>query len=205
MSRHNIMIVEDEWIIAFQIKSELERLGYGVNGTYASAELALENMERTKPDLVLMDIKLQGAMDGVEAARRIARDYDAPVIILTAHADDGTVGRAVAAEPYSYLLKPVDGTELLIAIRMALYKHQIDREKEALTKELKRALEQVKRLSGILPICCVCKRIRDDAGYWSRVESYIRDHSEAEFTHGYCPECQERVVAEIRSMENKRK
>ena len=72
---------------------------------------------------------------------------------------------------------------------MALYKHQMEQERESLIRELQEALLEVRRLSGLLPICISCKKIRDDRGYWSRVEEYISKHSKARFTHGYCPDC----------------
>ena len=81
-------------------------------------------------------------------------------------------------------------------IEMALYKHRLDREREQLVSDLKRALKAVKTLSGLLPICAACKKIRDDNGYWSEVESYISLHSNADFTHGYCPECAENVLSD---------
>ena len=73
----------------------------------------------------------------------------------------------------------------------------IEKERERLIKELQLSLEKVKMLSGLLPICSSCKKIRDDKGYWNQIESYIRDHSEAEFTHGYCPECAKNIKSKL--------
>jgi len=72
---------------------------------------------------------------------------------------------------------------------MALYKGRMDREREELIQQLQQALSQVKTLTGLLPICAWCKNVRDDQGYWLRVEEYIQDHSDAKFSHGLCPEC----------------
>ena len=97
--------------------------------------------------------------------------------------------RARITEPYGYIVKPFAERELEITISIALYRHQIDKEKDRLLTDLQHALAQVKSLSGMLPICCRCKRVRDDQGDWQQIEDYIRQHSEADFTHGYCPEC----------------
>ena len=70
-------------------------------------------------------------------------------------------------------------------------------EREKLIEELQSALDNVKQLSGLLPICASCKKIRDDNGYWNQIESYIRDHSEAEFSHGICPDCAKRLYPDV--------
>ena len=85
--------------------------------------------------------------------------------------------------------------ELRTNIEMALYKHRMEKEREKLVNDLKQALAAVKLLSGLLPICASCKKIRDDNGYWSEVENYISLHSDADFTHGYCPECADKVLS----------
>ncbi len=189
MESHKIMIVEDEGIVALQIRTTLEQRGYQVVDICSSGEEALVHIEEAGPDLVLMDMKLQGAMDGIEAADLIAKRHDLPVIFLTAHSDDRTIERARESTPYGYILKPFNARELAITVEIALHKHKIDREKEQLTRDLKAALEKVKLLSGLLPICFSCKRIRNDEGYWIQIEQYIRDHSEAEFSHGLCNDC----------------
>ncbi len=197
MAKNKIMIVEDEGIVALQIKTVLEQRGYEVVDTVPSGEEALARIGEAQPDLILMDMKLQGAMDGVEAADLIRKQHDVPVIFLTAHSDDKTVARAREATPYGYLLKPFNAQELYITAEITLHKHRIDREKEKLTRELKAALEKVKLLSGLLPICFNCKRIRNDKGYWIQIEQYISEHSEAEFSHGLCPQCIRELYPEI--------
>ena len=83
------------------------------------------------------------------------------------------------------------------SIGVALMRKQSEEERERLIAELKKALSDVKALSGLLPICASCKRIRDDKGYWNQIESYIKDHSEAEFSHGICPDCVEKLYPEF--------
>ncbi|HLH03539.1 MAG TPA: response regulator [Bryobacteraceae bacterium] len=133
MSTHNekkILIVEDEQLIAHSIERSLFKAGYSVPGMAASAQEAFEQIEQTKPDLVLMDIHIQGPTDGVETARVIREKYHLPVIYLTAHADVDTLERAKITEPLGYLVKPVNHANLPSSIEMALYKHKIDRQLE---------------------------------------------------------------------------
>ncbi len=189
METFRILIVEDEGIVALQIKHELEQFGHAVTGICNSGEKALESVEAVRPDLVLMDIKLSGVMDGVETAGILSARHDLPIVFLTAHSEEAMLERASDTEPYGYIVKPFDTTDLQVGIRMAIRKHQADREKMRLTEALKQSLEKVKLLSGYLPICMSCKKIRDDRGYWEAIEQYISRHSEAEFTHGICPGC----------------
>jgi len=120
----NILIVEDERIVALDIKSSLESLGYTVTAIVASGEAALTKVAESQPDLVLMDINLKGNMDGVETAEQIRAHFSIPVIYLTAYADSNTLQRAKLTEPFGYILKPFEEKELNISIEMALYKHQ---------------------------------------------------------------------------------
>lgn len=127
MKTTSILVVEDNRVVARDIKQQLEKLGYIVAGMAASGETAVSLVEQRKPDLVLMDIHLEGELDGIEAANRIRAEALIPVIFLTAYADDETVKRAVQAEPFGYLLKPFEENQLRTAIEMALYKHVADR------------------------------------------------------------------------------
>ena len=128
MGQPAIFIVEDEAIVANDIKETLKSLGYTVPGIAKSGELALEKVKEAKPDLVLMDIHLAGQLDGVETAGKIHVLYNIPVIYLTAYADKALLERAKVTEPYGYVIKPYDERELHSVIEMALYKHRIERE-----------------------------------------------------------------------------
>ena len=103
------------------IETNLGKAGYSIVGTTAMAENALEMVEDTRPDLVLMDIMLRGAMNGIEAAKLIRRDWSIPVVFLTAYSERNTLDRAKVAEPYGYVLKPFTLAALRSAIEMALY------------------------------------------------------------------------------------
>lgn len=133
---NRIFIVEDEVVIAMEIESVLQQLGYLVAGSAATGEDAIALAAEMRPDLILMDIRLKGEMDGITAADRIYRLYKIPVIFLTAHSDPKTLEKAIAVHPFGYLIKPFRKNELYTAIEIALYKHR------ALfaEQELKRAL-----------------------------------------------------------------
>jgi hypothetical protein len=123
-----ILVVEDEGIVALDIQNRLRQLGYVVPKFVMSGEEAVTAVSQLEPDLVLMDIKLKGAMDGIDTAVKIRQEYNTPVIFLTAFADEPTLERAKVAEPYGYLLKPFQERELLATIRMALYRQQIEQQ-----------------------------------------------------------------------------
>jgi PAS domain S-box-containing protein len=131
MAQTQILVVEDEGIVALEIQTRLNQLGYHVPEILASGEAAVSRAIELQPDLVLMDIRLKGNMDGVTAAEQLRRVLNVPIIFLTAYADKDTLGRAKVTEPYGYILKPFEVRELHIAIEMALYKHQAERRIQA--------------------------------------------------------------------------
>jgi CheY-like chemotaxis protein len=128
MTNARILIVEDEAITVSALKRELASLSYQVVATANTADEAFNAVELHKPDLVLMDITLAGSVNGIVAAVAIRGNFDVPVVFLTAHADDGTMERAVAAGPFGYVLKPFSGPALKAAIETALHKYQTELE-----------------------------------------------------------------------------
>lgn len=319
MEKTKILIVEDEWITASDIKDSLEKLGYDIVKIVATGEEAVQFVKEYRPDLVLMDIVLHGKMDGIEAAGKIQSDFNVPVMYLTAYSDNETLKRAKITDPFGYIIKPIRIREAYILIEMAINKSKTEKklreseawfsttlasigdaviatdtkgmitfinpvgqlltswkqedacgryfrdiikiinnvtrkdedcpvmkvinsgsaislknhtlvnrdgkntfigdsaapivndeekiigvvfvfsditeqkraeeDRERLVKEREDAIAKVKVLSGLIPICAACKKIRDDKGYWNQIEDYIRSHSEADFTHGMCPGC----------------
>ena len=308
-----ILIVEDERMIAEDIKLTLVQFNYKVIGIMTTGEDALKKLEKSSPDLILMDIMLKGKLNGIETSTIINKKYDIPIIFVTAYADDKTIDQATSANPYGFILKPFDSKEIHAVIEMTMVKHKakkileesnakfesifrgnpepsvyidndfkivdinprfteyflytkeeakdkfiddlivseeskmeakdlnvktsqsyvyydtlrerkdgvlvpvsisaapimikgkaagsfviykdISKQKEAETErekvitDLKQALEKVKTLSGLIPICSHCKKIRDDSGYWQKVEEYLSQHSDVDLSHGICPEC----------------
>ncbi|OFY86539.1 MAG: hypothetical protein A3F72_08650 [Bacteroidetes bacterium RIFCSPLOWO2_12_FULL_35_15] len=124
MSKTNILIVEDESIVAKDIQHSLKKLGYTVVGICSTGEDAIKSVEELKPDLVLMDIMLKGDMSGIEAAGQIREKYNVPIIYLTAYADESTLSKAKVSEPYGYIIKPFKEIDLHTSIEMAIYKHE---------------------------------------------------------------------------------
>jgi len=122
----NILIVEDEWIIALDIKRHLNKLGYTVTGIANCAEKAMELFTQTTPDLVLMDIYIQGEKNGIEVAELLRQQFPIPIIFLTAHADDSTVKQAAFIRPQGYIIKPFEEQDLSVAIQIALANHQAE-------------------------------------------------------------------------------
>ena len=122
-----ILIVENDRLVARDIRQQLMRIGHNVLNVTGSGEEALVIAHRERPDLVLMDIRLDGEVDGVVAAQQVRDQLGIPVVFLTAHADDETIRRATRADPFGYLLKPFEDSQLRTVIEIALYKHRADR------------------------------------------------------------------------------
>ena len=116
-----VLVVEDERLIAEEILERLTRMGFRVVGSVDTAEDAVQAARRELPELILMDIRLKGKMDGIEAAAEIRRDLNIPVIYLTSHSDRGTRARAMETTPCGYVLKPFREEDLLVAIETALH------------------------------------------------------------------------------------
>lgn len=127
MVETQILVVEDESIVAEDIRRSLQNLGYKVSAVVSSGEKALKKVEEISPDIVLMDIVLQGEMDGIEAAEKIHSRFNIPVVYLTAYSDEKILERAKITEPFGYIIKPFKERELQINIEIALYKHKIEK------------------------------------------------------------------------------
>jgi len=325
--------VEDEVIVAHDIGRKLERRGYAVTDLVHTGEEALASIELSCPDLVLMDIRLAGDLNGIETADEVRRRFSIPVLYLTAHSDDAILKEALDTAPYGYLLKPFSEKDLHtgiqtalnvhameIALRQALmtaererskfeaivsgvgealaifdrdrriiYQNEVHRAKvgdrtgfrcdercefgkescdnncalshsleqstifrkeermetedgiryfdvtasplkdhdgeviggirlsrdvtermrymeqrEKLLEELYHSMQNVKTLSGLIPVCGACKKVRDDQGYWGRVDDYLVRHSNATIDRNLCPDCSSRLYPdESRHLEQK--
>jgi DNA-binding response OmpR family regulator len=148
------------------------------------------------PSLAVLDWMMPG-MDGAEVCRRVrsqGADRLLYIILLTAKARKQDIVQGLTAGADDYIIKPFDRAELKARISTGERILRLQAELAARVKELELALANVKLLQGLLPICCYCKKIRNDQNYWQQVDSYIADHSEAQFTHGICPECREKIL-----------
>ena len=124
MSKTNVLVVEDESIVAKDIQQSLKKLGYNVLAICSTGEDAIKKAEELKPNIVLMDIMLKGDMSGIDAASQIRETNNIPVIFLTAYADESTLSKAKVSEPFGYIIKPFKEIDLHTSIEMAIYKHE---------------------------------------------------------------------------------
>ncbi len=209
-----ILIVDDSQHVHAQLEVLLK--GDGLIDLYFS-ESASKAIELIRPadeggksldvDLILMDIEMEEGMNGIEATRLIKSKMlfqDIPILMVTGNTNSGSLQKAFDAGAVDYITKPIRKVELLARVRSFLQLKQAtddrkarEAEKETLIADLQEALARVRLLSGLLPICASCKKIRDDQGYWNQIESYVRDHSEAKFSHGICPECANKLYPEL--------
>ncbi len=143
MSKTRILVVEDESIVAKDIQNTLIKLGYDVPSTASSAASAYEKLEELQPELVFLDIKLKGEEDGIHIAEHIKEKYNIPVIFLTSYVDQETLDRAKVTEPYGYIVKPFNESDLKTTVEMALFKFSRDREVRDSEQRLANALAKV--------------------------------------------------------------
>lgn len=152
MANEKIMIVEDDAIIGLHIRSSLKRMGYTVLGLILTGEEAIYQAEQLQPDLILMDISLAGAMDGIAAAEAIHKKMNLPIIFLTAFADPQTLHRAKITDPFGYILKPFDERILQISLEMALYKHSMERRLVDSEEQLRNLVENQGEGMGMISL-----------------------------------------------------
>jgi DNA-binding response OmpR family regulator len=193
------LVVDDEEKVLEYLSKRLRKYNYHVE-TCSSGEEALEKVKVCDFDVVILDVVLPG-IDGYEVCHRLKSDNKTSgimVLILSVKnaLEERLKGYEVEAD--DYVCKPFDPKELHAKVQILLrLKNAID-QRNRVIHELEEALTKLKTLSGLLPICASCKKIRDDEGYWSQIESYIRIHSNAEFSHGLCPNCAKRLYAEYK-------
>jgi DNA-binding response OmpR family regulator len=149
-----------------------------------------ELLKQESFDAILLDLTLPDSR-GLDTLLETQKAAPAlPIVVQTNLDDEQTAIRAVQAGAQDYLVKgQITGQLLVRSLRYAIERKRGELERSNLIRKLTHALEKIQTLRGLLPICTRCKKIRDDEGYWHQVEVYIRDHSEAEFSHGFCPDC----------------
>lgn len=194
-----VLVAEDDFWVGKEIERILKSTLYDVVGRATTGAQAIEMVKSLRPDVVLMDIKMPG-MDGLAATQHIQELCPTPVVILSAHETADLLEKASAAGAGAYLVKPPTADDITRGISIAMARHQdlmklreLLLEVEGKNLALKKALEEIKTLRGIIPICAQCKKIRDDDGYWQQVDKYITEHTEATFSHGMCQECADKL------------
>ena len=162
-----ILVVEDERIVAMSLRKQLSKLGYEIVGHAPSGTEAIQKAGELRPDVVLMDIHLEGAMDGVAAARQIRDLFQIPVVYLTAYSNNEILERAKVTEPFGYILKPYSGRELHVVIEMALYRHQMERRLEIANARLQ-VLSTTDELTGLKNRRAFQEKLNDEFGRVTR-------------------------------------
>lgn len=152
MSAKKVLVVEDEGIVALSIRETLKKLGYEVVGIASSGIEAIRKAGEQLPDVILMDIRIKGDMDGIETAERITNLYEIPVIYLTAYTDDETLNRAMKSHPHSYLVKPFNERELYSNIEFAIYKHRIRQKTDLDSRALEHALSKTEDAAIVIDL-----------------------------------------------------
>lgn len=191
-----ILIAEDDPISRRLLESTLIKSGFEVVVTEDGIDALAALQKEDAPPIAVLDWMMPG-MDGVEVCRTLRETPNAVptyIILLTAKdtRDDIVTGLDAGAD--DYIIKPFDRGELHARVRVGVRVVELQNNLAARILELEGALTEIKQLQGVLPICSYCKNIRDDQNYWQRVESYISEHTEAEFSHSICPDCYEKIV-----------
>ena len=205
MDKVRILYMEDDEGLARLFQKRLQREGYLVD-LARDGQAGLERYAAGQYDVVALDHSMP-VYDGLQVIRLLAeRGPLPPIIMITGTGNERLAVEALKLGASDYIVKDVAQgyLDLLPAViskvleqrRLAEAKRRAEEEKERLIQELQQALAEVKKLSGLLPICSACKKIRDDAGYWTSVEHYIAEHSEAQFTHSLCPDCLRKLYPE---------
>ncbi len=192
IKKPRILIAEDDYLVSETIKRALKELDYELVGKASNGVEAVEKACTLDPDVIIMDIQMP-ELDGLEATQQIQSRCPTPVVVLTAHESQMLVEKASKVGVSAYLIKPPKKTEIERAIVIALARHEDLIRLRHLNEKLENALSEIKTLRGILPICASCKRIRDDKGYWKQIENYLSQHTNADVSHGLCPECMDEM------------
>jgi phosphoserine phosphatase RsbU/P len=194
-----ILIAEDDLTSRTVLTGVLKKEGHDVTVTVNGAEAWEALRQPSAPRLAILDWMMP-KMDGLEVLRRVHTlqlDTLPYIIMLTIKGEKADIIAGLDAGANDYLSKPFDFGELRARVEVGRRMVEMQDALAAKVEELHQALDQIKTLRGIVPICANCKSIRDDQGYWSQVEVYVRDHTEAEFTHGICPVCIKKLYPEL--------
>jgi CheY-like chemotaxis protein len=202
----NILIAEDDPVSRRLLHATLTTWGYAVSATANGTEALAVLQREDAPSLAILDIMMP-EMDGLEVCRKVRESQPTVppyIILLTAMATKENVVKGLEAGANDYLSKPFHRDELRVRVGVGVQMLDLQRALTERVKELEAAFSQVKQLQGMLPICSYCKKIRNDQNYWQRVEGYISDHTNVEFSHGICPDCSVRVKEDMADRKQQR-
>jgi DNA-binding response OmpR family regulator len=193
-----ILIAEDSLVSRRLLQSLLAKWGYDVVTTVDGREAWEALQQEDAPHVAILDWMMP-EMDGVEVCRRARMAGIKPlyILLLTARENTEDIINGLQAGADDYVTKPFEPSELHARIGVGVRVVQLQMELQQRVQELEEALTRVNQLQGLLPICMYCHSVRDDENYWHRVEAYISRHSAAQFTHGVCPTCYDKMIAEL--------
>lgn len=200
-----ILIAEDDLVSRTVLREVLINWGHEVVEASDGKDAWQILRAAHGPQLALVDW-IMPEMDGIDLVRRIREQLADQqryiyIILLTQKGSKDDIVEGLAAGADDYVVKPFNHDELRARIRSGQRIVDLQSALAESNQSLRDALAEVKKLSGFLPICSSCKKIRDDKGYWRQIEAYIRDHSEAQFSHGICPECARALYPDLYSHE----
>jgi DNA-binding response OmpR family regulator len=191
-----VLIAEDDPISRRLLEATLRKWGYDLVVACDGDEAWRALDGPAPPDLAILDWMMPG-MDGVEVCRRLRSLRDRPpvyIILLTAKGGREDIVEGLQAGADDYITKPFDRDELRARVQVGIRVVDLQRSLADRVRDLEDALSRVKQLQGLLPICSYCKKIRDDQNYWTQVENYVTERSEARFSHSICPSCYDAYV-----------
>jgi DNA-binding response OmpR family regulator len=186
-----ILIADDDYTSRRVLQAILEKGGYEVLVSKDGLEAWDAMSVPDSPQLAILDWRMPG-MDGLELCQRLRQSHfpkEPYLIMLTSLGEKKHVIEALDSGADDYIIKPFDPMELLARVSVGRRITEIQNRLVDQAEELSRALDQVKTLTGLIPICCFCKRIRDDSDYWREVEDYVTANTDALFSHSLCPDC----------------
>lgn len=190
-----VLIADDDKLSLNVLNDTLTRAGYDVL-TATDGEQAWKKLQQSNTQLAVLDWIMPG-MEGIEICERAAKEpklANRYFILLTGKSKTEDLVAGLQSGASDYLRKPFDEAELLARVEVGVRFIELQRKLAERVEELEKALAQVKRLEGLLPICSYCKRIRNEQDYWERVDNYISQHANVRFSHNICPECYEKHV-----------
>lgn len=202
--QYEILVVDDTLDSLRFLKLLLEKKGYRVRAT-SKGQHALQSVAAKLPDLILLDVKMP-EMDGFEVCRHLKTDEysrDVPVIFISALHDTLDKVKGFRAGAVDYITKPLEPEEVFARVEIHLALRALQKRLEDRNIQLQKAMDELKVLRGVFPICAHCKKIRNTDGAWEQVEQYIREHSEADFSHGICEECADKHYSKWISKKSK--
>jgi sigma-B regulation protein RsbU (phosphoserine phosphatase) len=190
-----VLIADDDKLTLNVLNDTLTRAGYDVL-TATDGDQAWKKLQQSQTSLAILDWIMPG-MEGVEICERAQKDpklANRYFILLTGKSKTEDLVAGLKSGASDYLRKPFDEAELIARVEVGARFIELQRRLGERVEELEKALAQVRRLEGLLPICSYCKRIRNEQDYWERVDNYISQHANVRFSHNICPECYEKHV-----------